>query len=252
MIRKSLPGLLCFVIGTMCVSASAFDEANGKFKSGDYAAAAAAYEDALEKSGPDAAVYYNLGNSYQKLKQYGPAILAYERARLLTPRDPDLSANLALVRKEATAFEGSETGSKWQAVLGYLSRNEWSYLVVGGAFFISIFFLLNGVFRLSADVVKWARIPAALAFLAILTGSVALYLRRTESEKGIVLKENAAIRLSPFDEAESLGTPGSGKVVRLGVKNGGFQYVEMHGASLRGWMSETDVAQIEKNNDSKK
>ena len=82
--------------------------ANQRFKAGDFAGAAAAYEKILSAEGPRASVYYNLGNAYQNLKQYGPAILAYERARLLTPRDPDLLANLALARKAAAAFE--ETG----------------------------------------------------------------------------------------------------------------------------------------------
>jgi tetratricopeptide (TPR) repeat protein len=246
MIRYFLLSLFCLLSGTTCVSATVFDDANAKFKSGDYAGAAASYEESLVKSGPDAAVYYNLGNSYQNLKQYGPAILAYERARLLAPRDPDLLANLALARKAATAFDGSETSPKWQAALGYLSRNEWSYLVVGSALFIGVFVLLNGLVRLGPQVIKWARIPGGLALLAILVGSAALYLRRTEAERGIILAENAAIRLSPFDKAESLGTPGSGKIVHLGVKNGGFQYVGVPGASLRGWMAEGDVGLIEK------
>lgn len=233
------------MIGMARVSAGAFDEANAKSKSGDHAGAAAAYEKILSEKGPDAAVYYNLGNSYQSLKKYGPAILAYERAKLLTPRDPDLTANLALARKAATAFDGSEAGPKWQAVLGYLSRNEWSYLVAAGVLLIGIPSLLMGVVALPPQVVKWTRVVVGLAVLVVIIGGVALYLRQGEAERGIVLTENGAIRLSPFDKAESLGTPGPGKIVRLGVKNGGFQYVEIPGATLRGWMAEADVERIE-------
>ncbi|GAA5123743.1 tetratricopeptide repeat protein [Luteolibacter yonseiensis] len=248
MIRNLLLGWLCLVVGITHVSAGAyiFDDANAKFKSGDHAGAVAVYEKILENGSPDAAVYYNLGNSYQNLKQYGPAILAYERARLLTPRDPDLAANLSLARKAATAFEGSETGPKWLAVLSYLSRNEWSYLVVAGVLFLGAITLLYGAVRLPRQVVKWASAAGGLAVLSIIAGSTALYLRRGESERGVVLKENAAIRLSPFDGAESLGTPGLGKTVHLGVKNGGYQYVEIPGASLRGWMAEAEVERIEK------
>ena len=39
----------------------------------------------LAQEGPSAAAYYNLGNARQRLGNIGPAILAYERARLLTP-----------------------------------------------------------------------------------------------------------------------------------------------------------------------
>ena len=61
---------------------------------------------------------------------------------------------------------------------------------------------------------------------------------------GVVLSQNASVRLSPFEKAESLGTPGTGKMVRLGAKSGDFQYVEVPGTHLRGWLSNEDVAAI--------
>ena len=73
--RNFLIGLLCIFLGGNAVFAAAFDDANQQFKSGDFAGAATAYEKILAADGPRAAVYYNLGNSYQSLKQYGPASL---------------------------------------------------------------------------------------------------------------------------------------------------------------------------------
>ncbi|MEK7243343.1 MAG: tetratricopeptide repeat protein [Thermodesulfobacteriota bacterium] len=43
---------------------------------------------------PEAVFFYNLGNSYFKTKKIGLAILAYERARLLEPRNSDILYNL--------------------------------------------------------------------------------------------------------------------------------------------------------------
>lgn len=236
--------LMCLVLGTVSASATAFDDANQRFKSGDFIGAATAYEKILTTEGPRAAAYYNLGNSYQNLKQYGPAILAYERARLLTPRDPDLLANLALARKAATAFDETGMNSKLEAVLDYLSRDEWSWLVAGSALFLGALALVSGILRVADKLRVFAMISAGAAVLAIIAGSTALYLRRSESGKGIVLSENATVRLSPFEKAESLGTPGPGKAVHLGAKNGGFQYVEVAGAGLHGWLADKDVASI--------
>ncbi len=132
MIRHIFTIVFSGLIALCAADAGPMDAANRQFDAGDFSAAAAAYEEILTERGPDAAVLYNLGNSYQSEKRYGPAILAYERARLITPRDPDLLTNLALARKAATAFE--ENGSahpRRDAVLGYLSRNELSWLVVG-------------------------------------------------------------------------------------------------------------------------
>jgi tetratricopeptide (TPR) repeat protein len=233
--------LLCFLLGSASGFATALDDANQRFKSGDFAGAAAAYEKILADEGPRASVYYNLGNSYQQLKQYGPAILAYERARLLTPRDPDLLANLVLARKAATAFE--ETGlHPWlDAVVNRLSRNEWSWLVAGSALFLGILAVAAGAMKLPR---RGVLICAGVAGLLIAAAGTALYLRRGESARGIVLSESATVRLSPFDQAESLGTPGPGRIVRLGARNGDFQYIEVPGASLKGWLASRDVAAI--------
>ena len=238
--RNFLLGLLVLLLGAASVFASEFEQANQQFKSGDFAGAAARYEKIIAAEGPRASVYYNLGNSYQQLKQYGPAILAYERARLLTPRDPDLLANLVLARKAAAAFEENGLHPWLDAVVHYLSRNEWSWLVAGSALFLGTLAI--------ASVGKFPRrgllVAAGVAGVMILAGSAALYLRRGEAGRGIVLSTEATVRLSPFEKAESLGTPGPGRVVRLGVKSGDFQYIEVPGAGLKGWLTGKDVAAI--------
>jgi tetratricopeptide (TPR) repeat protein len=243
--RNFFIGFFSLLLGSMSVFASALDDANLKFKSGDFSGAAAAYEKILADEGPRAAIFYNLGNSYHSLKQYGPAILAYERARLLAPRDPDLAANLALARKAATAFEESAFHPRVEALLNYLSCNEWSWLVAGSALFLGCLALICGVVSLSR---RWMRqlamASAGFAGLAIAAGSTALYLRRGEASRGVVLTEIATVRLSPFEKAEALGTPGAGRIVHLGAKNGDFRYVEVPGTNLHGWLVNKDVAAI--------
>jgi hypothetical protein len=46
----------------------------------------------------DRDLYYNLGNAYFKLTDMGHAVLWYERALALDPRNDDIRANLAVVR----------------------------------------------------------------------------------------------------------------------------------------------------------
>ncbi len=242
--KNLLLGLLCFFLGLSSVFATPFDQANRQFKAGDIAGAADAYEQILAADGPRAAVFYNLGNCYQQLKQYGPAILAYERARLLTPRDPDLLANLALARKAATAFEETGSRPRLDAALNYLSRNEWSWLVAGAALFLGGLAIVCGAVKLPRRGRTFARISASMAGLAIAAGATALYLRRAETSRGIVLSDHATVRLSPFEQAEALGTPGPGRIVRLGAKSGAFHYIEVPATNLHGWLAAKDVAVI--------
>ena len=234
MTKNLFLGLLCLLLGTAAAFANDFDRANGQFKAGDFSGAASAYEKILAAEGPRATVFYNLGNSYQQLKRYGPAILAYERARLLTPRDPDLLANLALARKAATVAEVPGPYPRLDVALNYLSPNEWSWLVAGSALFLGCLAVVCGAVG-----------PACLAGVCIIAGATALYLQRVETGRGVVLSADAAVRLSPFEKAESLGTPGVGRIVRLGAGSGDFKYIEVPGASLSGWMAGKDVAAIE-------
>ena len=237
-------GSIYLLLTATTLFATAFDDANRQYQSGNFSEAAATYEKILVSEGPRAAVFYNLGNSYQSLKQYGPAILAYERARLLAPRDRDLRTNLALARKASGSFEGIGNNPRLEAALVYLSRDEWSWLSAGAALIFGAVILLCGSVRLPRRMYSLAGVIAGAAGLLIVTGAAVLHLRRGESSKGIILFENATVRLSPFDKAESLGILGPGSVVRLGVKSGNFQYVEASGTNVQGWLADKEVAAV--------
>ena len=247
---KHVVCLMVLLFGNPVVRAAdsaAFEQANREFAAGHFAAAAAGYEQVLTSDGPRAAAYYNLGNCYQRLGQYGQAILAYERARLLTPRDPDLLANLALARKAAAAFEENGPHPYADAAANYLSRNEWSWLVAGAALFVGGLATVCGMTGLPRRGLRQAAIIAALlAVLLMLAGVAALCYRQDERNRGIVLTEKAEVRLSPFAQAEAIGTPGVGRMVHFrGRSSGGFCYVEVPGTHLHGWMDDRDVAAIE-------
>ena len=75
-----------------------FADANAQYAEGNYAEAAAAYEQVLaelptnslaELPSDYAVVYYNLGNSYFKQGELAQSILAYERALRLEPSMKD-------------------------------------------------------------------------------------------------------------------------------------------------------------------
>src|SRR6185436_11225451 len=75
-----------------------FDGANKLYEQGKFVEAAAGYEKLVLGGQSSAPIYYNLGNAYFKSGQIGRAIRAYRQAERLTPRDPDLRANLQFAR----------------------------------------------------------------------------------------------------------------------------------------------------------
>jgi len=75
-----------------------FAAANKAYDAGDYAGAIAGYSALTDDGVADADLYYNLGNAHFEAGDLGHAVLWYERARRLNPRDRDIADNLALTR----------------------------------------------------------------------------------------------------------------------------------------------------------
>jgi len=77
-----------------------FTEANELYEAGDYAGAIERYESLARAGVDDATLYYNTGNAYYKIDDLGKAVLNYERALRLSPRDEDARQNLSLVEMQ--------------------------------------------------------------------------------------------------------------------------------------------------------
>jgi len=127
--------LSCLVITLLplyaqaALSAAGFDAANRLYEEGKFAEAVSAYEKLAQSGQVSAAVYFNLGNAYFKSGQIGRAIAAYRAAQQITPRDPDLRANLQFARNQAPGPTLSP--SRWQRWLARLTLNEWTLLAAG-------------------------------------------------------------------------------------------------------------------------
>ena len=70
-----------------------FYQANTYYSMEKYNKAIEAYEEALNSGFESGNLYYNLANSYFKNGRLGEAILNYEKAMRLIPRDSDLKLN---------------------------------------------------------------------------------------------------------------------------------------------------------------
>ena len=74
------------------------DQGNSYYEKGEIESAIASYEKVLATDMVSPALHYNLGCAYFSEKEYGKAILQFEKARQLSPRDPDILHNLQYSR----------------------------------------------------------------------------------------------------------------------------------------------------------
>lgn len=78
--------------------ADLFKKANENYRKAKYSDASEAYESLSVKYPEQAVFFYNLGNSLHRQNQLGTAIVAYEQALSLDPRNLDIRANLQFIR----------------------------------------------------------------------------------------------------------------------------------------------------------
>jgi len=175
---------------------------------GDYKASIKKGEDVLKAGFVSAEVHYNLGNAYLRTGQVGKAILAYRRAELLAPRDPDIRANLELARsRRRDKLDPRQPTKPVRAVLGvYYLLNLRELAVIFVIFVVVVAVLANAaVLRHSRRAGRLAAL--GLALVAALGVSLALKVHgQSGRREGVLLARKAEVRTGP-GETRSAGCP---------------------------------------------
>ena len=194
-------------------TASAFDAANRHYAQNKFSEAAADYEKLIAAGPVSPALYFNLGNANFKSGKIGRAIAAYRQAETLTPRDPDVRANLQFARAQVPG--PTLQANLLQRALGTLSLDEWTRL---GAVALWV----------TCGLLAWRQIRPSLATAlrgwTLLSGTAALtlwiavalaFLQDPSRDSVIVSAREATVRNGPFDESPGAFTANDGAELRL-------------------------------------
>jgi tetratricopeptide (TPR) repeat protein len=193
--------------------AAAFDSANKLYYEGKFADAAAAYDKLVQSGQRSAALYFNLGNAFFKSGQIGRAIAAYHQAQLLTPRDPDVRANLQFARNQVQG--PTLQGAPWQKWLGRLSLNEWTLLAAASLW---IFLLLLALLQWRPTLARPLRngvLALGLATLLLCSCLGAMVYENSSNRIAIVVAPEAVVRMGPLDTAPNAFTIHDGAELRV-------------------------------------
>ena len=203
LIGSVLPVLLLALLNPTARAAenpdSAFDTANKLYFEGKFADAVKAYEGITNSAQGSAALYFNLGNAWFKSGKLGPAIAAFRVAEKLTPRDPDIRANLQFARNQVQGPTlGANRVKQW---LSRLTLNEWTMLE-SAAFWILMLLLAmgqwNSRWKSSLRTPVWLALAATCAF-AVCLGTSIFYDRIEKT--GIITQTDVTVHTGPFEES---------------------------------------------------
>lgn len=136
-------------------AAHRFEEANAAFMERDYPAARDLYQEIIDAGYRNGYVYFNLGNAWFRLGNLGKAVLCYERATRLLPRNQDVQRNLKEAQshreKELPKIEKHSSVRFFHTIRQKLSVNEWA-LVASVLFFATCISFTIRLFLRSQDI----------------------------------------------------------------------------------------------------
>jgi tetratricopeptide (TPR) repeat protein len=241
---KTRSGISAIVLLTSAAMLSAqpaaqLAKANQEFAAGDFKAAIRDYEE-LVRAGKDAPnLFYNLGNAYFRQKDFGRAILDYERALALDPRHPEAQANLRIARDEARALE--LIPNRWERWLALTDANQYA-ITAAIMFWISLFALVIFTFNRRRAAFAMAILSALICTFAIF----AAYQFAHGTKSGglaVVTTENAEARIATADTANRVLTLPAGSEIQIVSRRGDWIYAVLPN-NLRGWMPATSAEQV--------
>ena len=217
---------------------------NKLFESGQYDQATQIYQQIISQGVQDSAIYYNLGNVYYKQGDLGRAIVNYERAALMNPRDSDIQANLTIARKQAEPSESlpaiatGPVDSITRLVGSWFSIDETAILALGLWFAFSMLFLVW--LQLEPGKARtWMGYSAFMTLLlvAVLTLSLG---NRIYNEKvhptAVVVADEITINSQPGDQYTTEYSLHNGaEVVLLGTQ-GDWAHLSTPGETMEGWI----------------
>jgi tetratricopeptide (TPR) repeat protein len=218
-----------------------FTKANQEYAQGHFKKAISGYEALIRAGQWSATLFYDLGNAYFRMGDFGRAILNYERALALERHHPEATANLQIARDEARALELQQS---WpERYLRFASVNQYS-IAAAIAFWLAAFAIVMLIFarRRSATLIAtsifWLLISAAASY-AVYT----LERGTNGSALAIVTGKDVQARLATADTANSVLALPPGSEVKVLSTRGDWIYAALPN-NLRGWIPAKNAPQV--------
>jgi len=218
--------------------AETLDDANRAFAAGHYHESTVGYQAVLAQNGYSAPVLFDLGNSYYREGNFTQAILAYQRAQWLAPRDPDIAANLRLTQQQAGLAVAEPPWS--EKLSNVLSASDLAWIGSGAWTLFCVCLLLRVILPQRRSVLS---LTGTVSALLLVMAIAVMIVQSTELNRAVVTDKNASLLISPFPAAQVVFSPPQGETVAVQKAYDDFLLVK-DSAGRTGWISKTQITPI--------
>ncbi len=207
---------------------------------GSFRQAADDFKAAADSGIKNAGLFYNIGNAFFKAHDLGHAILWYERAERLNPRDPDIRYNLkyaaSLVKdKRDESMDIMEILFSWENLVPLL------WVKYAAVFFSFMFFTWAGVQTLRKHKVFAVPGVVLLSGLVFFSSLVcAHWCRNIICVNAVIVAEQAPVRSGMADSATQLFVLHAGTKVTVKARQNGCLKI-VFSKDKTGWIAPGDA-----------
>jgi hypothetical protein len=187
---------------------------------------------------PASGTLHNLGNAAWRIGKAGPAVLAWEQALWIDPRNASARASLRYARHSGDL---EEPNLRWYEVCSSWLPADWWPWMAAGAFWIAIALLIIPA------ALRWRRKDLSQALAAACAAIFLLCLPAlaglsSRAALGFILPKEAALRLTPTDESQILTYLPSGEPARVERIRGDYSLIRTHYHT--GWVRQKELGLI--------
>lgn len=223
-----------------------FDEANASYNEGNYEQALAQYNQIVDAGMESAALYYNMGNTYYKMKDYPHAILYYEKSLKLDPGNEDVRTNLEIANKAVVdkiePLPQSFIARWWNGLKSLLSVDGWAWVSVV-AFVLTLVSLFAFLMSRRMGVRKlgfFLGLLFVVAFALSLFFAIHNYRDARHQDEAIVMTPTVMVKSSPSVSSVDLFVLHEGTKVKILDSNEEWNKIKIANGSV-GWIQTKDV-----------
>ncbi len=191
-----------------------------------------------ETAPTSAPALFNLGNALFREGRLGEAILNYQRASLLAPGDPDISANLRLARSKAGIW--AENPSTRDRLVRAFSLNQWGAIAATALFAAALGLPLGLLLP------RWRaflRLAQAIALPTLAVSLVAIALSWPDLDRAVAVLPEVVARISPAPAGAVVFHLTEGETAHVECHHGEYTLVRNRDGQA-GWVKTAEVVPV--------
>ena len=244
---------LLLIIGCMAASESMAQKpeelmakANSLYKECAYDSAAVVYESIINKGYSSATLYYNMGNTYYKLKNYPMAILYYEKSLKLDPNNEDTKHNIeiakAFVSDKIEAVPDFFLKIWWNKLSNSLSMTTWSVLtlIILGMLLICLYFYLTSRTRTLKKSMFFSSLILIIMTICSFSISSKKHNYIKSHNEAIIVTPTITVKSSPSVSSVDLFVLHEGSKVKILDSTDNWDKIKIANGSI-GWLPSSTI-----------